>query len=64
MKRINLQKPAMELWEEGDWVRVVVQGQKDRFLKKSIASRILYTIGSLTVTEKSNIIVLEKELLV
>jgi hypothetical protein len=64
MKRIDIQKPAMELWEEGDWVRIVVQGHKDRFLKKDIATRIMYSIGSLAVNEKSDVIVRTKELIV
>jgi len=62
MKRIDLQKPVMEIYEESDWVRVVVPGYKDRFLKQHLAQDVLRMIGYLAVSEKSEIIVREKEM--
>lgn len=62
--RINLQKPVMEFYEEGDWLRIEVPGKPTRYLPKLIAMKLLFKIGQHAVTQRSNIIVREKEIIV
>lgn len=57
-RSIDLQKPVFEFFEEGDWMRVVVPGQVDRFLKKEDAKKILVTIKQLSVSQKNDLIII------
>jgi len=64
MKRINLDKPVMEFYEDGDWLRIEVPGFKTRYLKKNIAAKLLAAIGAHAVSSKSDFIITqEKELI-
>lgn len=54
-KRIELQKPAFEFYEEGEWMRIVVPGQPDRFLMKTEAQRMLWKMGRRAVLAKSHL---------
>jgi len=63
-KRINLEKPVMQFFEDGDWLRIEVPNYKTRYLKKTIASKLLVAIGKYAVSSKSDFIITqEKELI-
>jgi len=63
-KRINLEKPVMEFFEDGDWLRIEVPNFKTRYLKKSVAAKLLAAIGAHAVSSKSDFIITqEKELI-
>jgi hypothetical protein len=62
-KRIIPEKPVMEFYEDGEWLRIEVPGYKTRYLKKTIAAKLLAAIGAHAVSSKSDfIIVREPEL--
>jgi hypothetical protein len=55
--RFDPTKPVLELYEDGEWLRIESQQGKTRYLPKEAAKDILLRIGLNAVTEKSNIIV-------
>lgn len=57
-------EPVMEFFEEGDWLRIEVPGKRTRYIEKEIAKNLLFHFGKNAVSEKSKIIVREKELIV
>jgi len=55
IKRIALQKPVIEFYEEGEWLRIVVPFQKDRFIHKEIAQNLIASIGFKSVEKKETV---------
>ena len=56
-KRIDVSKPVMQFFEDGDWLRIEAQGKETRYLKKTLAKMMLVQIGQHSVAEKSDLIV-------
>jgi len=55
VRAIDLSAPVMQLFEEGDWVRIVVQGNEDRFLPQRLAKILFRQIGEQSFPEKSEL---------
>jgi hypothetical protein len=55
--RIQLSKPVMEFYEDGDWLRIETQGKPDRYIRKESARKLLALFGSKSVKEKSDLLI-------
>jgi hypothetical protein len=55
-KAFNPSKPAMTLWEDGNWLRIEDQRFGTRYLPKAEAIAILQFIGTHSQKEKSELV--------
>jgi hypothetical protein len=57
-KKVNVQIPVLEFFEDGDWLRIEAQGRPTRYMRKELAKNMLAQIGRNSVSEKSDFAIL------
>jgi hypothetical protein len=49
---LSIERPVLEFYEDGDWLRIESPGKKTRYIQKNIAIKLLTAFGEHSFVEK------------